>query len=75
MRLRAALKQPWDAGWLAERWPHIFTLINDDLGQIAVEDVGELVRLSYDTQTVDIIFDGQGLSLCVFRDRAELISV
>lgn len=68
------LSAPWDATWLAEQWPNIFTLVDADRGVARVIDVRGVLELARNGHCVDVEFDGEGLSLCVFSDRSELVA-
>lgn len=73
--LEAQLSAPWDAAWLAERWPDVFNLVSADRGVVGIHDVGRLIALSCKTNSVGILWRDGVLTLCVFRDCARLVEV
>lgn len=73
--LKARLSAPWDAVWLAERWPRVFDLVDAETGVVAVLDFRELVSLSAEAGSVGISWQDGALALCVFQDCAKLVEV
>ena len=65
---------PWDADWLATKWPHLFTLLDGMRGTVVVHDVQGVLELARETYMVDLEFDGQGLTLRVFDGTAKLVA-
>lgn len=43
--LRTRLNDPWDARWLADLWPDIFTLSDDARGEVTMHDISQVWRL------------------------------
>lgn len=74
MRLCGTLPAPWDAAVLAEKWPHLFALIDAQQGTVAVRDVEGVLKLRTQTDSVDVDFDGEGLSLRAFGSSCELMA-
>lgn len=69
------LDTPWDAQWLADCWPHLFSVLDADRGTVVVHDVQGVLNLSREGSLVDLNFDGQGLTLRVFNGTAQLVTV
>lgn len=69
------LDTPWDAEWLAARWPHLFSVMDAQRGTIVIHDVPGVLALASETHLIDLEFDGSGLTLRVFNGSAQLASV
>lgn len=73
--LEARLSAPWDAAWIAERWPYVFELVDAETGVVAVHNFQELIGLAARSGSVGISWQDGALTLCVFEDCAKLVEV
>jgi len=71
--LKACLDAPWDAEWIAEKWPHVFSLLDKESGTVSVNDFQALISLAACSGSVGISWEAGGLTLCVFSGCSPLV--